>query len=352
MQMFLNDLNGIFKSTNDTIIIPLETYKSKLIKSYNTLLKEFEELISRYKTCKNDLLKAQSKYYNSCMDVSKVKDTNSDIYMRLISQKDINSQIYKYEIEHANKQYQRFDKDYFKLYEKIHKVEDSRLQFSHNQIDSFLLTFNKFNKISQELTVNVQSKVSQWKLEKDVQLFKEEFNYGNFTTHIRFNKENFIHFDMNSANQLNNSNNLKENLLSKGKKIISFLGEYEIIDRTENENFQKNIIVKILFFIESEDEIPVDVLAIAFRLISSDRSFSFSLIQSYIDKHKTNYFNMPNFNNLFHLGNLFNAIILNCDLDKDNMNNLYIAIIVISQKVYSIKESYDYSPKDKYFNKL
>ena len=352
MQMFLNDLNGIFKSTNDTIIIPLETYKSKLIKSYNTLLKEFEELISRYKTCKNDLLKAQSKYYNSCMDVSKEKDTNSDIYMRLISQKDINSQIYKYEIEHANKQYQRFDKDYFKLYEKIHKVEDSRLQFSHNQIDSFLLTFNKFNKISQELTVNVQSKVSQWKLEKDVQLFKEEFNYGNFTTHIRFNKENFIHFDMNSANQLNNSNNLKENLLSKGKKIISFLGEYEIIDRTENENFQKNIIVKILFFIESEDEIPVDVLAIAFRLISSDRSFSITLIKSYIDKHQTNYFNMPNFNNLFHLGNLFNAIILNCDLDKDSMNNLYIAIIVISQKVYSIKESYDYSPKDKYFNKV
>ena len=82
MQMFLNDLNGIFKSTNDTIIIPLETYKSKLIKSYNTLLKEFEELISRYKTCKNDLLKAQSKYYNSCMDVSKEKDTNSDIYMK------------------------------------------------------------------------------------------------------------------------------------------------------------------------------------------------------------------------------------------------------------------------------
>ena len=355
MLLFLKDFAYTLQSLKSSIIEPLDNYKKIINNSYSSVLKQFNDLIKRHKTAKDVLTKAQTKYYNLYNSLSKMEKEKrtDDQYLKLKSQVDINCQIYKYEILNANRQYIVFDREYFNIYKKLKEIEESRLSFSKGQIDNLIFSYEKFGDIFKELTTTVKSKVSQWKIESDLKLFDEEFNFVKSNTKTRFNKEIFENFSNNfDYNNQNNSKGENLSIFSRGKKIISFLGEYEIIDKEENENFQNNIIAKILFFLESEEEIPVDIITMAARLIANDKNFSIALIKGYIDKHKTNFFKIPNYKNIFHFSNILNAIILNCDLDKENMNNLLIAIIVIAQKCYTHNNPVQDNSNEKYFSKL
>ncbi len=351
--IFFSDFLESLEKYNLIIVQPLEDYKQTLKQFNESMLSDFNLLLRKYNISKEKIIKSQRRYYaskqlfikNKKELISKNLDLNTETYYKLKSISENNHQVYKYQILSNNDLYKKYDNFYESFYSKFKENENNRLCFLRNIFDVYINDSKVINNKMKEYISQIIEKLSTWKQEEDLELILKKFNFNN-EKNKRFKNEEYMKFNQENVKAFNSYvSNIKEksnpSFLEQGKEFFNFMWGssnediYEITN-FQNEEKQNEIIEKMFKYLLSDIEISFELISIINSLIIDEKDFSILLIKKFISINKSSYTKIPNFNNLKHLGNILNNILLNSDLDFDNATNLALAIIFNSQRTYSI----------------
>ena len=351
--IFFSDFLESLEKYNLIIVQPLEDYKQTLKQFNESMLSDFNLLLRKYNISKEKIIKSQRRYYaskqlfikNKKELISKNLDLNTETYYKLKSISENNHQVYKYQILSNNDLYKKYDNFYESFYSKFKENENNRLCFLRNIFDVYINDSKVINNKMKEYISQIIEKLSTWKQEEDLELILKKFNFNN-EKNKRFKNEEYMKFNQENVKAFNSYvSNIKEksnpSFLEQGKEFFNFMWGssnediYEITNY-QNEEKQNEIIEKMFKYLLSNIEISFELISIINSLIIDEKDFSILLIKKFISINKSSYTKIPNFNNLKHLGNILNNILLNSDLDFDNATNLALAIIFNSQRTYSI----------------
>ena len=353
--IFLNNLKNILKNYKQKLIIPLEEQKIQLNEANNSFINEYNKIINKVKNSKNKVLKCQKDYYISYVNYSNYKklmneeinnsnvQINKDYFIKLKAECDNYKKIYEYQIKTHNINLIEYDKNYFELYSNLKVNEEVRLNFYKKSFDNYFIFIEDVNKKLIEFNEHINSKLKIYNIKDDLNLFSENLNFSKKNS-SRFSIEEFIPFSNNNMNNLENLFNLYSNQ-NKNLNWGSFFGfgqlgnnnldEEEKYSNLNEEKTQKKIIKDFVKYLESENELLNELISIINYLLNNDKDFCILFIKTYINSHKHIYTEIKNYNNLIHFSNILNNILLNNILDKENINNLSLGIIYISQRIYS-----------------
>jgi hypothetical protein len=351
--IFFSDFLDSLEKYNLIIVQPLEDYKQTLKQFNDSMLSDFNLLLRKYNNSKEKIIKSQRRYYaskqlfikNKKELISKNLNLNTETYYRLKSISENNHQLYKYQILSNNDIYKKYDNFYEIFYSKFKENENNRLSFLRNIFEIYINDAKVINNKMKEYISQIFEKLSSWKQEEDLELILKKFNF-NYAKNKRFKNEEYMKFSQENVKAFNSYvSNIQEktnpSFLEQGKEFLNFMWGssnediYEITNNQKEEK-QNEIIEKMFKYLLSDKEISFELISIINSLIIDEKDFSILLIKKFISINKSSYTKVSNFNNLKHLGNILNNIILNSELDFDNATNLALAIIFNSQRTYSI----------------
>ena len=374
-QIFLNSFQVSLDKLSLILLTPLKEFKTNYINGNIQLKKEFEKLSNDYKNMRQKVLNAQQKYYSSehnyydmklKVNILKIKnqfkDKDQDSLHIAKSKVICDKQLYKYQIESANNFYENCDHLYKKIYRNFEIGEENKLVFLNN---IFYMYSNNINEISSHMKdyhgQNI-SKFSEWKLDDDKKIIKDEFNcLGRYINdkensinnkkEQRFNKEIFRDYNAKNIKYINNYLDLVDNkkgFFTKDKIYGYVIGgkdkdgivTYNSYDIQSNE-YQKKILAKFFDSLDSQNELSCDVIASLNELILNDKKFPQYFIKDYCITHNSPYIRMLNGKNIEHLGNIFMNILFINDLEKNDLDSNAINIIYYGQKIYYLMPDSD-----------
>jgi hypothetical protein len=247
-----------------------------------------------------------------------------------------NCQTYKFELvrlnhltqNKTNKIYEESEKKYFPMLEKLKLNEENRISFVK-------FHFEKFSKLIEEHTTNttdlynrLHNSLVEIKIEDDLKLFDEKFNYL-YKNHERIPKEEFMNYDIYRRNMdklitshfIQNENTAAESDLDAS--IIT------------TQDDKKTFIDKFFKDMTNRDaEISMEDLSIVIDNICNNIEFS----RLFIDRLLIIYKNVisvrvPNYQNFHHLSHILLNIANNTDIRSEYFG-INFAIIFIAEKTY------------------
>lgn len=268
------------------------------------------------------------------------QDSN-DTLLKLKSKKENDCQLYKYEISNANKCYSEFNKKYDNIMQTLKMSEETRLNYFKEHINNYIKSLNDFSNNSIEMTETMNSKLSSWKLEKDLELFVNEIQFYSDEKGIRIPNEVFALLNNKNINETIStqvgSNQIKS-LFNKGRELISAFGDYEFIDVNHFNYDHKTKQVETFFLmLLTDNEVQSDMMTELMSFLS-ESAFPQVFITIFKEKQKSAFLHITNNKNLTHLANLFNTIFLNSLIDKDMLNGLILYILFLAQRTYTCIE--------------
>ena len=382
--IFLNNFSDIVKKINHIIISPLNDFKINYIKENTAIKNDLLLLLKDYKNEKKQLILYQKEYYNSIISYINIKnnyhslENNKDknknyeeqrekLFIEMNEKKCIlknRKQLYKYKVGATNIFYKNYDLRYKKYYKSFEKNETNKLIFLHNTFRIFSLKIKELTGVLNDLSVQVNSKISEWKIEEDNNIIKDEFNYigryinsdniyNDSNTIQRFNKELFIPYNMVNMNYINIFYNINEKIKSNSNKNnssksndtileqcnnINIIEKNVILDDLKNEEFQQNLINKFYECLYNSDDIPYDIISKIIECIMNDIEFCDKFINKFYLEHKNKYYKInkdKNIKHLYHiLLNIFFSIKEKNETEKISKNKIYIKIFRIGQLIY------------------
>ena len=252
--LFLKNIKNILDVYAKDVMDPLNQYKIKIGPNYKTILDELNEIFAKYKTTKNKYEKIKEIYYNSCNNLFDYHVNKIGNKFELQSIVDNYMQIYKYEIQHSNNCYIYLDDEYNKIQETIKATEENRLIFYQYILSNFSKCIKDLSNNTIEFSNQLNEKLRNWKIEEDIKYYEEEYNYSD-NNNKRFETEIFEKYDPSVNNQ---SKSKEYGLFYKGKKIFEYLGDYEIVDKYQIDDFQDEVANSFIRYLESDKEINME----------------------------------------------------------------------------------------------
>ena len=380
--LFLNNLSDIIEKFNHIIITPIHDFKNNYIKENKTIRNDFLLLLKDYKKEKKNLISYQKEYYDSLIEYIKIKNNYHSLSKNKIEQKDklfddmsekksimkIKKQLYKYKIGAINIIYKNFDLRYKKYYKSFENNERNKLIFLYNTIRIFSLKIKELTEHLIELSVQINTKLNNWKVEEDNNLIKDEFNYigryinsenvfNDSNTIQRFNKEIYLPYNMTNINYINcfyNSNEILKSNSSKSNDSLPMESDSQNITIKEekitskdlkNEDFQKNIINQFYALLYNNKSIPYDLIFQIIESVNNDIGFCIKFLNNYYFENKNKFIQINKEKNIRHLCDIFLNILFsingeNCETkEKEEKIKIYIKILRIGQKIYFISNN-------------
>ena len=383
-EFYLVKLSLLSKKIKAELISPTISFDKFLSdeNSYNLML--LQNLINSTINQKKKYEKIKHKYFESCQTAEKQEKKLLEVMGKkgisqnsitnqneLLTKLRVNSenecQVYKNELKITNEMYEENNKKYFPLINTIKDNEEKRINFLSFHLEKLIAILNE-EKISIEaLLNNIKEKEENMaiknnkknsltvKLNEDIQLYQEKFNFV-YKPGIRFPNEEIALYDIyrrNIESIINNNkkfnyNNLGLLTMDESNTDNSTLFEYnqrffEFDKSSERMALDQNesIIYKNIF-----DNKPINFNPKLFSLFESklktDSKFATTILDKMLREHfipKLNYqFKIEdNFNCLVQI---LNAIALNKDVaDYSNKSfEMNFAIIYISEKVFLEEE--------------
>ena len=343
--------------------------------SYNLML--LQNIINSTINQKKKYEKIKNKYFESCQAAEKQEKKLLEVMGKknssqglITSQNEtltkfrVNSenqcQIYKNELKITNELYEENNKKYFPLINTIKDNEEKRINFLSFHLEKLIAILNE-EKLSLETILNGlkekeenssdKSNLLTIKLNQDIELYKEKFNFV-YKPGLRFPNEEIVLYDIYrrnieaiiNNNKKFNNNNLEILSLDERNMNNSTLFEYNQrffdFDKTsESMSLDQNesIIYKNIF-----DNKPINFNNKLFLLFENKLKNDSKFAATIIDKMLREYF-MPKLNYQFKIKDNFNCLVqilndiaLNNDIsDYSNKSfEINFAIIYIAEKVF------------------
>ena len=381
-ELHLVKLSLLAKKINGELISPTLNFDKFLSDENSDHLILLQNLINSTTNQKKKYEKIKQKYFDSCQlaekqekkllaVMSRKNSTQNSINSQneILTQLRVNSenqcQIYKNELKVTNELYEENNKKYFPLINTIKDNEEKRINFLSFYLEKFIgiLTEEKNSfdnmlnglKEKEELNLNNKANSLTVKLNEDIQLYQEKFNFV-YKPGLRFPNEEIVLYDIYRRNIeaiINNNkkfnyNNLAIMTLDEGDNNNSLLFEYnqrffEFNKNSETMTLDQNdsIIIKNIF-----DNKPINFNLKLFSLfenkLKNDANFATTIIDKMLREHfmqQLNYqFKVKD--NFERLVQILNDIANNKDIsDYSNKSfEINFAIIYIAERVFYIDE--------------
>jgi hypothetical protein len=268
-----------------------------------------------------------------------------DILFKLRSQAENNCQLYKQELIKTNKLFDENDKKYYPVIEKMKLNEESRVSFVKYH-------FEKFSKIMEEHTVSacellnrINNALIEVKIEDDVKIFEEKFNYLN-KNNERIPKEEFLNYDIYRRNleRILNNNQIMVggNMTNITNVIVNTSEDYSSHSGStvntsilsEEEEDSVNIFFRNLR--TDENEVAMEDFAKVMEKLDGNITYSQHFIDKLLLHYKSNlYVKFQNYQNLHHMANILLTITNNTETKRE-LFEINFAVIYIAEKTLYI----------------
>ena len=378
-EFYLVKLSLISKKLKSELILPTISFDKFLSdeNTYNLIM--LQNLINSTVNQKKKYEKIKNKYFESCqmaerqekklLEVMGKKNSTqgnitsqNEILTKLRVNSENDCQTYKNELKITNEIYEENNKKYFPLINSIRDNEEKRINFLSFYLEKLIAIINE-EKISIETLVNNLKEREEnssskndkknsltLKLNEDIQLYKEKFNFL-YKPGIRFPNEEIVLYDIyrrNIESIINNNKKFNYNslgvltnetdtnnyaLFEYNQRFFDFDKSLDRMVLDQNET----IIYKNIF-----DNTPINFNPKLFTLfenkLKTDSKFATTILDKMLQEHfihNLNYqFKIKN--NFDCLVQILNDIALNKDVsDYSNKSfEMNFAIIYISEKVY------------------
>ena len=378
-EFYLVKLSLISKKLKSELILPTISFDKFLSdeNTYNLIM--LQNLINSTVNQKKKYEKIKNKYFESCqmaerqekklLEVMGKKNSTqgnitsqNEILTKLRVNSENDCQTYKNELKITNEIYEENNKKYFPLINSIRYNEEKRINFLSFYLEKLIAIINE-EKISIETLVNNLKEREEnssskndkknsltLKLNEDIQLYKEKFNFL-YKPGIRFPNEEIVLYDIyrrNIESIINNNKKFNYNslgvltnetdtnnyaLFEYNQRFFDFDKSLDRMVLDQNET----IIYKNIF-----DNTPINFNPKLFTLfenkLKTDSKFATTILDKMLQEHfihNLNYqFKIKN--NFDCLVQILNDIALNKDVsDYSNKSfEMNFAIIYISEKVY------------------
>ena len=370
-------LSLLSKKINIELISPTINFDKFLSdeNSYNLML--LQNIINSTINQKKKYENIKNKYFESCqaaerqekklLEVMGKKNSSQGLITsqnETLTKFRVNSenqcQIYKNELKITNELYEENNKKYFPLINTIKDYEEKRINFLSFHLEKLIAILNE-EKISLETILNGlkekeensndKSNLLTVKLNQDIELYKEKFNFV-YKPGLRFPNEEIVLYDIYrrnieaiiNSNKKFNNNNLEILSLDERNMNNSTLFEYnqrffDFDKSSESMSLDQNesIIYKNIF-----DNKPINFNNKLFLLFENKLKNDSKFAATIIDKMLREYF-MRKLNYQFKIKDNFNCLVqilndiaLNNDIsDYSNKSfEINFAIIYIAEKVF------------------
>jgi hypothetical protein len=354
----------VFQSKIDKEIIEQANLFSKHLNVRNSeCLADFKTMVNITYEGKKNLEKSKHKYFDSCklsaeqeklviktMD-NREKNLATDeeiehshnILLKLRTQAENNCQIYKSDLAKTNKLFEDMEKKYyFPIIEKVKLHEESRMNFLKFQFEKFSQILEEFTVATYDFLNRLNNSVSMVKVEEDIKLFDEKFNFL-YKNNERIPREEFLNYDIYRRNleKMLSNNDIggvptNMNLIQHIEDYSTTLTEKDMsVSQNLSEEKEKNMIHNYFRELqENENEMNLEEYTIIHKKIDNNIPFSKVFIDILLVYYKQNIFiEVKNYENLHHFANIFHLIINNTEIKKE-LFQMNFAVIYVAEKTF------------------
>ena len=342
------NLQQINSKIESEILRPLNEFISHL-KSQNSLVfSEFSDLIKEIYNQKNKYENIRTNYFNSAKEAieqenevvkimnnknsteNEIKSSNDKLVkLRAISEE--KCEVFKIEVKNTNDLYEKSNKKYFPVFNKIKDIEESKsnfLKFYFEKLNFFL----QQKKLSFDNFINSQIQSNEIVPSNDVKIFEDKFNFI-INKNERIPKEEFLNYDLYRRNI--------ESLIKQNEKLLK--NDYKNNLYPSNENFISTFKKSTFVFNNDENQI-IDGIFLKknidkFKFENLNKKMVFpQYCKDFVDKileiyKKTIKVPLKNEDNFYKLGTLLSNVINNIQIQKD-LFEINFAIAYVSEKTF------------------
>ena len=324
-EMHLVKLSLLAKKINTELVSPTINFDKFLSDENSDHLSLLQNLINSTTNQKKKYEKIKQKYFESCQLAAKQEkrllavmskksstenliSSQNEILTQLRVDSENQCQVYKNELKITNELYEGNNKKYFPLINTIKDNEEKRINFLSFYLEKFITILNEqkvsfdnmLNGLKEKEELNLNNKMNSLtvKLNEDIQLYQEKFNFL-YKPGLRIPNEEIVLYDIYRRNIeaiINNNkkfnyNNLTVMTLDENEKNNSLLFEYnqrffEFDKSSETMTLDQNdsIIIKNIF-----DNKPINFNLKLFFLfenkLKSDSNFATTIIDKMLREH-------------------------------------------------------------------
>ena len=342
------NLQQINSKIESEILRPLNEFISHL-KSQNSLVfSEFSDLIKEIYNQKNKYENIRTNYFNSAKEAieqenevvkimnnknsteNEIKSSNDKLVkLRAISEE--KCEVFKIEVKNTNDLYEKSNKKYFPVFNKIKDIEESKsnfLKFYFEKLNFFL----QQKKLSFDNFINSQIQSNEIVPSNDTKIFEDKFNFI-INKNERIPKEEFLNYDLYRRNI--------ESLIKQNEKLLK--NDYKNNLYPSNENFISTFKKSTFVFNNDENQI-IDGIFLKknidkFKFENLNKKMVFpQYCKDFVDKileiyKKTIKVPLKNEDNFYKLGTLLSNVINNIQIQKD-LFEINFAIAYVSEKTF------------------
>ena len=324
-EMHLVKLSLLAKKINSELVSPTINFDKFLSDENSDHLILLQNLINSTTNQKKKYEKIKQKYFESCQLAAKQEkkllavmskknstenliNSQNEILTQLRVDSENQCQIYKNELKITNELFEGNNKKYFPLINTIKDNEEKRINFLSFYLEKFITILNEqkvsfdnmLNGLKEKEELNLNNKLNSLtvKLNEDIQLYQEKFNFL-YKPGLRIPNEEIVLYDIYRRNIeaiINNNkkfnyNNLTVMSLDENENNNSLLFEYnqrffEFDNSSETMTLDQNdsIIIKNIF-----DNKPINFNLKLFSLfenkLKNDSNFATTIIDKMLREH-------------------------------------------------------------------
>ena len=361
LNKYFDKMNEMFHNIDEQCVNKIIEFSNNF-KSKNTeIISDLTKLDTSLKEKKSNIEKCKNEYFNSCKIVAEQevkihqlkesknkKEEELKKYNELYEKNNITSrekrEKYLLVINKYNNDSGRMEKNYFLARDKIYVEQENRIKFIYEIINNFKKEIINFGESNVEVVNLIEKLNKSMNIERDVDLFKDEYNFCN-EKNKRLLYEEFLDYEvlktnLNEEKDKKNSGNKKDNKYNFGK-MFGF-GKKDDGQNKINEQKIKELIQKLF---NEEGKLDDSQTTFLMNYLENEdnknKNNQFKFIQMLIDDYNSSEF--IKINNEYNFNFLASYLQLIIDSHSNNIQQLheqYFFIIKFSENVlYNDKEN-------------
>ena len=313
-----------FKNKNNESINKISNLNLKLKEENSNLEKVKFDYFNANKIAEQDFSKTQKETKNK----EEIKKNNIN-YAKSSKILDNMKEKYFLKINSFNKNLSVFEKYYSAEINKIHEEQQKKITFYYQILNTFKLQLNNVSEANKEILNTLEKINKSQNIERDVGLFKDDFNFLNENKQ-RFITEEFLDYEVfrkNKEEKKQNNKNIKE----KEKKSYSMWG----FNKKDESEEKVNDLVKQIF--NGNEKINDENITYLMNYAekSTENKDNFIEILKYNFRNNNKFLRIYNIHNFNVLSNLLQLIIDSYSNDIDsNLDKFYFMINISENTLF------------------
>jgi hypothetical protein len=215
------------------------------------------------------------------------------------------------------------------MIDRLKLTEESRISFVKFHFEKFAKLIEEHTHSTNELLSRLNNSLVEIKIEEDLKLFDEKFNFL-YKTHERIPREEFLNYDIYRRNM--------DKLITSHFIQNDSTGESDLDTSViSTQDDKKSFIDRFFRDIRTKDiEISMDDITFIIDKVCSSTDFSKMFVDRLLTIYKNAiYVSIPNYQNFFHLSNILLNISSTLEVGTESFG-INFAVIFIAEKTYYV----------------